>query len=277
MRGPRGRSDPRRSLNRVAPVIARPRKRAGRVKTAQRRRAVLTRPSDSEQSSTGATRSRGQCPPTTRERAAPEPVNLPQLRLSEKHVIFSDKKAPKLATQTVDSQVLRRIKGRGRGSVFTPADFVDLAGRAAVDQTLSRLAKASTLRRLARGVYHYPQQHRSLGELRPSAEVIAKALAGRDRTRLQPSGVYAANLLGLSEQVPMKVVFLTDGPSRLGTGRPDDDPTSADDTAQHGSRRAPQRSRDPGFQASGQRAHHARAGRASQTNAAGAETARARR
>ena len=99
--------------------------------------------------------------------------------------------------------------------MFTPADFVDLAGRAAVDQTLSRLAKASTLRRLARGVYLYPQQHRSLGELRPSAEVIAKALAGRDRTRLQPSGAYAANLLGLSEQVPMKVVFLTDGPSRL--------------------------------------------------------------
>jgi hypothetical protein len=51
--------------------------------------------------------------------------------------------------------------------------------------------------------------------LQPSAEVIAKALAGRDRTRLQPSGAYAANLLGLSDQVPMKVVFLTDGPSRL--------------------------------------------------------------
>ena len=60
-----------------------------------------------------------------------------------------------------------------------------------------------------------PQQHASLGELQPSAEIIAKAIAGRDRTRLQPSGAYAANLLGLSEQVPMKVVFLTDGPSRL--------------------------------------------------------------
>ena len=135
--------------------------------------------------------------------------------MSEKCVIFSDNKATKLATQTVDSQVLRRIKGRGRGSVFTPADFVDLAGRAAVDQTLSRLAKGTNLRRLARGVYLYPRLHRSLGELQPSAEVIAKALAGRDRTRLQPSGAYAANLLGLSEQVPMKVVFLTDGPSRL--------------------------------------------------------------
>jgi len=31
---------------------------------------------------------------------------------------------------------------------------------------------------------------------------------------LQPSGAYAANLLGLSEQVPMRVVFLTDRGAR---------------------------------------------------------------
>ncbi len=53
-----------------------------------------------------------------------------------------------------------------------------------------------------------------LGRLSPAADVIARALAGRDRTRLQPTGAYAANVLGLSEQVPAKVVFLTDGPSR---------------------------------------------------------------
>jgi hypothetical protein len=57
-------------------------------------------------------------------------------------------------------------------------------------------------------------QHSVLGPLTPSAEVIAKALAGRDRTRLQPAGTYAANALGLSEQVPAKSVFLTDGPTR---------------------------------------------------------------
>jgi hypothetical protein len=52
------------------------------------------------------------------------------------------------------------------------------------------------------------------GLLWPSAETVARALAGRDHTRLQPSGAYAANALGLSEQVPAKAVFLTDGPSR---------------------------------------------------------------
>ena len=48
----------------------------------------------------------------------------------------------------------------------------------------------------------------------PSADEVARALAGKASLRLQPSGAYAANLLGLTEQVPLKVVFLTDGASR---------------------------------------------------------------
>jgi hypothetical protein len=76
------------------------------------------------------------------------------------------------------------------------------------------MAKAGTIRRLARGVYDLPKRHPVLGLLSPSAEAIAKAIAGRDQARLQPAGAYAANVLGLTEQVPAKVVFLTDGPSR---------------------------------------------------------------
>ena len=98
--------------------------------------------------------------------------------------------------------------------MFTPTQFSDLGRRDAIDKTLSRLAQRGTIRRLARGVYDYPKSHLLLGTLTPSAEAVAKALAGRDRTRLQPTGAYAANLLGLSEQVPAKVVFLTDGPTR---------------------------------------------------------------
>lgn len=117
-------------------------------------------------------------------------------------------------TQPIYPKILSRIYGSGRGSVFTPTHFMDLADRDAVDQALSRLAKVGTIRRLARGVYDYPKAHPTLGTLMPSAEKIAKAIAGRDRTRLQPAGAYAANLLGLSEQVPAKSIFLTDGASR---------------------------------------------------------------
>lgn len=83
-----------------------------------------------------------------------------------------------------------------------------------MDLALHRLARNGTIRRLARGVYDFPEEHPVLGPLAPSAEAVARALAGRDRTRLQPAGAYAANALGLSEQVPAKAVFLTDGPSR---------------------------------------------------------------
>ena len=117
-------------------------------------------------------------------------------------------------TQSIDSMILAAIRGQGRGSVFVPADYLDLGSREAVDIVLHRLGRKGTIRRLARGVYDFPKEHPVLGPLSPSADAVAKALAGRDRTRLQPAGAYAANVLGLSEQVPAKAVFLTDGPSR---------------------------------------------------------------
>lgn len=116
--------------------------------------------------------------------------------------------------QSIDSKILRRVRGLGRGIVFVPGDFLDLGSRAATDLALHRLVKMGLLRRLARGLYHYPKKHATLGELSPTIDEIAKSLAGKDRLRLQPSGAYAANLLRLSDQVPMRAVFLTDGPSR---------------------------------------------------------------
>lgn len=123
-------------------------------------------------------------------------------------------KATRKQPQSIDSQIFAAINGRGPGSVFVPADFLDIGSREAVDIVLHRLVQKGTIRRLARGVYDFPKEHKVLGPLSPSAEAIAQALAGRDRTRLQPAGAYAANALGLSEQVPAKAVFLTDGPTR---------------------------------------------------------------
>ena len=110
--------------------------------------------------------------------------------------------------------ILSRIYGSRGGAAFTPSDFLDLGSRQAVDLALHRLVGRKILRRLARGLYEYPRKHQELGVLSPDIEKVAKALAGKGRIRLQPAGAYAANLLGLSEQVPAKVVFLTDGPSR---------------------------------------------------------------
>ena len=122
--------------------------------------------------------------------------------------------------QAVDSKILASIRKQGRGSVFVPTDFLGIGSRRAVDVALHRLIRQGLIRRLARGIYDYPKEHPVLGPLEPSAEAIARALAGRDRTRLQPAGAYAANTLGLSEQVPARIVFLTDGPARTVTVGP---------------------------------------------------------
>lgn len=116
--------------------------------------------------------------------------------------------------QPIEKSIIIRIYGRGKGSVCGSSDFLDLGSRGAVDLSLSRLVKKGILRRLARGVYVYPEKNRLLGELSPRPEEVAKALARRGAQKLLPSGAFAANLLGLTEQVPAKVEYLTDGPSR---------------------------------------------------------------
>ena len=116
--------------------------------------------------------------------------------------------------QAVDSKIVAAIRKRGRGVVFVPVDFLEFGSREAIDVALHRLAKQGVIRRLARGLYDFPREHPVLGTLSPSAEAVARALAGRDRTRLQPAGACAANMLGLTEQVPARLVFLTDGPAR---------------------------------------------------------------
>ena len=117
-------------------------------------------------------------------------------------------------TQSIEYKVLSRIRGKGPGAVHVPGDFLDLGSRKAIDLALHRLTRPGVLRRLARGVYDLPKQHPVIGTLSPTPESIAEAIAARDHARLQPAGAYAANTLGLSEQVPAKATFLTDGPSR---------------------------------------------------------------
>lgn len=117
-------------------------------------------------------------------------------------------------SESVDTQVLQRIQSHGTGWVFTPTDFADLGTRTAVATALKRHKAAGSIRLLGRGLYDVPRVHAVLGTLWPSIESVSQALERKDGLRLQPTGVYAANLLGLSEQVPAQVVFLTDGATR---------------------------------------------------------------
>ena len=114
--------------------------------------------------------------------------------------------------QTIKGKVLARIYGRGRGAAFSNTDFLSLGDRAAVDKTLSLLARDGVLRRLGRGIYDYPRRNPELGgQLSPDYAQVAGALARKLGVQIQPHGAWAANQLGLSSQVPAKIVYLTNG------------------------------------------------------------------
>jgi hypothetical protein len=116
-------------------------------------------------------------------------------------------------SQSIVLSVKSRIFGHGRGWVFTAYSFSDLGSDSGVRTALSRLQEEKIIRRIAQGIYDYPKHHEILGKLTPTVEAVANAYAEKNGAKIQASGAYAANTLGLSEQVPGKVVFLTDGPT----------------------------------------------------------------
>ena len=114
----------------------------------------------------------------------------------------------------ISKSISYRIRGKGRGWTFSNKDFLDLGPRPAVDKTLSRLACSGKIRRIQRGLYDYPRQSQTLGsKLSPDYDQVARALARRNGWKILAAGAWAANLLGLSTQVPARIVYLTDGPS----------------------------------------------------------------
>ncbi len=142
------------------------------------------------------------------------------LFLSEELADIADIIGGLLAYQSVADKVLARIRGNGRGWVFAANDFLDLGNRSSVDQSLARLAKRKEIRRLERGLYDFPKTNERLGPLSPTPQEIASAIARKTSSQIQPSGAQSANALGLTTQIPSRLVYRTVGPSRqIRTGR----------------------------------------------------------
>ena len=113
-------------------------------------------------------------------------------------------------------KIMKRVSVHERGTwVFTPKDFLDLGSREAVDQALSRLVKVGQLRRVGHGLYDMPRFSNVLKRPAPvDLDAAIAAVARRDGVRIMPDGLVAANQLGLTNAVPAKVSFVTDGHSR---------------------------------------------------------------
>ena len=117
--------------------------------------------------------------------------------------------------QSIENKIYKRIIGHGRGWVFSGRDFARLGSRSAIDTALYRLFERGIIRRVIRGIYDYPRFSELLGQrLGPELDQTAHALARKFGWRIQPSGATAQNVLGLSTQVPSKLIYLSDGPDR---------------------------------------------------------------
>ncbi len=117
-------------------------------------------------------------------------------------------------THSIQNKIKEQIKSMKRGSIIFPSTFDDIGNTEVVKKSLSRLRNKKFLIRIAHGIYLYPKQDKLLGNLYPSIEDIANAIALRDKARIIPTGTAALNKLGLSTQIPMNLVFLTDGAPR---------------------------------------------------------------
>ena len=117
--------------------------------------------------------------------------------------------------KSIELQIENNIESQTRGTLFFPDSFNNFGSSEAIRKALQRLEEKGFITRVAQGIYVRPIISEYIGEVLPSAEEVAKCIAKRDRVKIVPTGVYALNALGLSPQIPMNLVYLTDGAPRI--------------------------------------------------------------
>lgn len=121
---------------------------------------------------------------------------------------------------SIEDKIRARIKRMKRGNVFFPENFFDLGSETACRKALERMSDKGEIMSVARGIYAYPEKSEMFGDVPPSMEQIARAVAKRDHARIIPTGQYAAHVLGFTTQIPLQVTYLTDGmPRKIRIGK----------------------------------------------------------
>ena len=109
----------------------------------------------------------------------------------------------------------KRLQQEGRGYVFTRKDFQNIAPAGTIGKLLFRMVKEGMIRQIGRGLFDYPNINPALGgQLSPDIDQAARAIARKFKWSILPYGSWAANRLGLSQQIPAKLTYLSDGPTK---------------------------------------------------------------
>lgn len=114
----------------------------------------------------------------------------------------------------IENKILTKIKKAKRGTLFFVDNFIHIGNPKAVSKAIQRLVTKGEIIRVAPGIFVRPQEDPVIGTIMPGIEEIAAVIAKRDKARIVPTGIYALNKLGLTEQVPLNVVFLTNASPR---------------------------------------------------------------
>lgn len=115
---------------------------------------------------------------------------------------------------SVAAVLVERIRQMKPGTIFVAEDLRDVGTRSSVYTVLSSLEKTKEILRLSHGIYVVPRRDSELGAIRPTVDEIVQVVAQKSGAKIIPGGALALNKLGISTQVPMNYVYLTDGPSR---------------------------------------------------------------
>lgn len=116
--------------------------------------------------------------------------------------------------QSIEEKIYKSIKSQKRGELIFGDDFIAYGSSDAIRQALVRLAGKGIITRVAQGIYVRTVISALIGEILPTAEDVAQGIAKRDKIKIVPTGTHAMNLLGLSTQIPLKLIYLTDGAPR---------------------------------------------------------------
>lgn len=116
---------------------------------------------------------------------------------------------------SINDIITKKIRHSKPGQIFILSDFKDIGTSTSIRKTLSRMVKENKIKRAGHGIYYKPKQSKLLGELTPSINSVVEHIAKKEHIIIKPSGAYALNLLGLSTQVPMRAVYLTNGSRRV--------------------------------------------------------------
>lgn len=140
--------------------------------------------------------------------------------LKKQYIIFNMSSTDPSPGPSLMARILRRVASKGAGWAFTPHDFADFGDPRSLGMALTRLVRNGKIRRIGRGLYDKPHSHPILGQAGAGADAIVDAIARKKNLRVLPSSAVAANRLGLTTQVPAKLVYHTDGaPAELRLGK----------------------------------------------------------